>query len=340
MNEHNEPITQEEEVDDIFEEEIKIEKKQIDPQAQAELLVSHTKHIVAYAEEQTETCKVLLSDDLKEYEEGKSSLKIGGLDACVILLESMGSGITKENASPSLEDKEISDNAFDTQKVSTRFPIKEVSNGKFTGVIFGLLGGIIGIIAMVYLATEMIHLTLDVTQLPTPDMIKIFSWFSSWIGVQSPYAGGVILFLMGVGIALLIYFVRIHFKAKNNLEFATEQLIRAEAYTEEKKSCKAEMDKVDRHMKDTVVTLKTYEVLLNEQKGKLQRILYLEGVKSKTTEYHTKSFAEIRETKLLVDTISQFIAIPISIEGELSQESLLSLEQVRNEMKKGIDRLY
>ncbi len=76
-----------------------------------------------------------------------------------------------------------------------------------------------------------------------------------------------------------------------------KQFVEAELYTEKKANCKVEMDKVDAHMKDTIDTLKTYEVLFNEQKGKLQRILFIEGEKEKSTEYHDKSFTEIRDTK-------------------------------------------
>ncbi len=119
-----------------------------------------------------------------------------------------------------------------------------------------------------------------------------------------------------------------------------KQFVEAELYAEKKSDCKVEMEKVDAHMKETIKTLKTYEILFNEQQGKLQRILHIEGEKEKATEYHEKSFAEIRETKKLIRTIKDFMAVSMSEEGKLSEESVLRLEKVKTQMDHMIDRLY
>jgi hypothetical protein len=100
------------------------------------------------------------------------------------------------------------------------------------------------------------------------------------------------------------------------------------------------MDKVDAHMKESIETLKMYEVIFNEQKGKLERILHIEGEHQKSTEYHEKSYTEIRETKELIETIKHFMMMPMSEEGKLSEKSVLLLQRAKTKMDKILERLY
>jgi tRNA U34 5-carboxymethylaminomethyl modifying enzyme MnmG/GidA len=129
-------------------------------------------------------------------------------------------------------------------------------------------------------------------------------------------------------------------KSNKNLLFANQQLEEAYGYQEAKGHCKWEMDKVDNHMQETLTTLKIYEVLLNEQKGKLERILYIEGAKVNNNEYHRKSLMEIDETKELIESISGFMKIPMSDEGKLAEASIEFLEHIKMKANKILTRLY
>ena len=139
---------------------------------------------------------------------------------------------------------------------------------------------------------------------------------------------------------IIIYVARVSLKANSNLHFAVKQFVEAELYTEKKANCEEEMDKVDAHIKDTIDTLKTYEVVLNEQRGKLQRILYIEGEKEKSTEYHDKSYLEIRETDELINTIRDLMNIPMSEEGKLASKSVLFLLSAKGKIDKMLERYY
>ena len=139
---------------------------------------------------------------------------------------------------------------------------------------------------------------------------------------------------------VLLYKIRVGLKASSSLHFAVKQFVESELYIEQKSNCKTEMDKVDAHMKDAIETMKKYEILLNEQEGKLQRILYFEGEKEKSTEYHEKSFLEIREAKELRRSIKDFMAVSMSHEGKLSENSVELLQKAKSQMDKMIDRLY
>ena len=86
--------------------------------------------------------------------------------------------------------------------------------------------------------------------------------------------------------------------------------------------------------------MKTYEVVLNEQKGKLQRILYIEGSKEKSAGYHDKSYLEIRDTKELIQSITDFMDISMSEEGKLSSKSILYLQHAKDQIDKFLKRFY
>ena len=300
-------------------------------------LVSQAKQMVQEADEQNQACKLLLHDDLEEYDIAKNELRAGGLDACMSLLSQLGYQNTKTEQN--LEEKVV---VFEPKEELEPIVLKNVSSGKFTGVMYALFSGVVAAVGLTYLATEKLGMTLDISKVPTSDtMQSIATWFSTAVGLEpNVYVGASIFGLASLSVMALVYGVRVAMKGSKNLHFAAKQFAEAELYTEHKANCKAEMDKVDAHMKDTVKTLKLYEVLFNEQKGKLERIIHIEGSKNNSTDYHEKSYAEIRETKALIRAIETFICLPMSKDGHLSEESVAALSVAKTQLDKMLERLY
>ncbi len=311
-------------------------KRKLKKHDEALMLVEEAKAMVKEAEEQTEACKLLLEGDLKAYEEAKAALRDGGMDACEMLLEKLGAGF--------IADVVYDENIVVVEPKEDVEPIvlKDVSSGKFTGFIYALLGGAATAAGLVYLATQKLGIRLDITKMPSVEtMEKILSWFSSTVGMgESVYIGGALLAGASLLVMVVIYLVRVTLKGSKNLHFAVKQLVEAELYCEKKGDCKAEMDRVDAHMKETVELLKTYKVLFNEQKGKLERILHIEGIKAKSSEYHEKSFVELHETKEMLRTIKEFIATPMTEQGKLSEKSVNMFRRTKTQLDKILERLY
>ena len=342
MNENNETKIEkdiekvEEGIEDMdeFQDNFPKEKK-VKKHIQALELVEKAKNIVQSAEAQTEECKLLLISDLKEYDNAKRALNKGGLEVCSDLLEK--AGIT---TSARLEE-EAGSIVFEPKNEIPPMPIKSVSSGRFTGVIYALLAGAGTAVGLIYVATEKLGITLNVTKTPSPERIQnIMTTFSTFVGLDNYYVG-IALFVVAVLFAtVLIYLIRTALKGNANLHFAVKQFAEAELYTETKENCKTEMDRVDAHMKDSIETLKMYQVIFNEQKGKLERILHIEGEKQKSSEYHEKSYTEIRETKELIETIKHFMSMPMSEEGKLSEKNELLLQRAKTKMDKILEKLY
>jgi hypothetical protein len=199
--------------------------------------------------------------------------------------------------------------------------------------------GIITFIAMAFFASEKL---IDLSKLADSFDIKpIAIFYSKLIGLgENPMFGSIFIAVIVLLIMYLVYKISVSSKASKNLHFAKKQLEEAEVYTAHKGNCKEEMDKVDAHINDAIATLKTYQVLFNEQKGKLQRILHIEGEKEDFTEYHQNSISEMQHTQDLINAVRNFMAKTMSEEGKLSAKSTLFLHSAKNKMQKSIDRHY
>jgi hypothetical protein len=312
------------------------EGKKLKKHEEAVLLVEKAKNLVKEAEEQMEECKLLLSNDLKGYEDAKLALKEGGMEACEELLGELG---YVEEAEEPVEEEII---VFEPKEDLEPIYLRDVSSGKFTGFLMGLIGGVATVGGMLFTAASKTGVTLDLSKVPTPESIKpLLGWYGSLIGMNgNEMAGGAVVVLSALLVIWIIYAIRVSMKGSRNLEFAQLQLEEAEAYTAHKGSCKEEMDKVDAHIHDAIETLKTYQVLFNEQKGKLERIMHIEGKKEELSEYHDKSLAEMKDTQGLINAVRNFIGVPMSEEGKLSGKSTLFLHSAKNKLQKMIDKLY
>ena len=156
---------------DTIQEEVLVENKKIKKHDEAQLLVEKANMIVKEAEEQIEACKLLLSDDLKEYEEAKKALNEGGLNACEALLSE--SGYIDESEETIEEDSVV----FEPKEDLEPIVLQDVSSGKFTGFLYSLIGGGATLAGLVYYATNKLGMTLDVSKVPSNGTLQtIFGW--------------------------------------------------------------------------------------------------------------------------------------------------------------------
>ncbi len=330
--EKSEILSHDEPLDDDAREQIENLKKH----DAAVLLIKKTRHLVDDTEKQLDSCKLLLEEDLKSYNEAKASLKTNALDESEALLEELG---MTGNEDEVLEEDDI---VFESKEVVSPFYVGDISSGKFSSFLLALIAGMLTFAGLVYFAAEKVGVTLDMTKVPDhATASKVLGWYATLFGGNPDlFLGGgfvviVTLFVMG-----MIYGIRVASKSSRNLSFAKTQLEEAQEYAKHKSNCKEEMDKVDAHMNDAIKVLKTYEVVLHEQNGKLKRILHIEGVKEVPSEYHEKSQREMEDTNMLVKAIKNFIATSMSEEGKLSGKSTMFLHSAKSKLQKFLDRHY
>jgi len=325
-----------EEEEEILEEVLEEKITKPSKHEKAKALVEEARTIVQDAEAQLDECKLLLASDLKEYEQAKENLKKNGLDESEALLKSLGF--------ESVESAEATDDmvVFEPKEELEPIQIQDVSSGGFTGLILALIAGALTYLAMVYTAAAKVGETFYASHAFSPEALKpIMGWYASLVGMaDKPQVGAVIIAVSVLLVMWIIYAVRVSIRSGSNIRMAEKQLEAAKAYSEQKGSCKEEMDKVDEYINESINTLNLYQVILNEQKAKLMRIAHIESDKVETTDFHHKSTIEMQDTAELISAIKDFMSVPMSEEGKLSGKSSLFLHRAQSKIKKVIDRLY
>jgi len=334
VSEVNDEVTEEVEAD------VSSQIKNMKKHDAAVLLVQKARFIVKDADDQLAECKLLLASDLKEYDDAKNKLKANGLDASEELLSTLGYVADENEESISVDDNNAV--VFEPKEEVSPLYVQDVSSGKFTGFIMALIVGAAASAGVLFFAAKKTGAALDVSKVPTLESVKpMFGNVGTALDMGSnANIGMAIVAAVAILVMWIVYAIRVSSKGSANLEKATEQLSAAEDYTSQKNSCKEEMDKVDAYIHDAVETLKTYQIILNEQEAKLKRILHIEKDQVETASYHSKSLVEMKDTHELIASVKDFMSVPMSEEGKLSGKSSLFLHRAKSKLQKVLDRLY
>ncbi len=300
------------------------------------LLVKKAKFLVQEAETQMQACKVIFEKDLEGYEKAKVTLHENGLDESEMLLSQLG--YVDEHKGKNNETDVVFEPKNDLEQVN----IKELSNGKLSASVLSFLLGAVMLFGLVNIAVRSLALKADIGTVPIPDLLTIvFNWYASLLGMDDHTAVGISFIVLLLLLPMwLVYRFFVRFRTNYNLSVAKDQLESAEAYNLHKMSCQEQMKRVDKFINKSIDLLKLYQVVLNEQQAKLARIYYLEKEKIAQQDFHVKSRRVMRDTQDLVNYIKDFMAVPMSEEGQLSAKSGLFLMRAEQRMEKFIQKLY
>ncbi len=306
--------------------------EKIKKHVEAKKLVAEAKSIVEASDTAMHDCKLLLEDDLRDYDDAKRALYERSLNDAKALLFDLGH--TQTSNEEMKEDSVV----FEAKEDVKPIVLKDISSGMLSGLILALLGGAVTLGGLVYWATEKLDMTLDISEVPTNETLQdIFGWFGTQVGrPEDALNGGLLVGVVVLLVMVLIYVTRVSLKGGSNLRFAEQQMKETQKYITYKANCKVEMDRVDAHIKDAIHVLKDYEIVLNEQNGKLSRIRHFEDKQPSLTGYHDKSVQEMNHTQNLIESISRFTATPMSEDGKLSGKSTLFLHSAKEVMQKTI----
>jgi len=297
-------------------------------------LVKQSKEMLENAKKTIDQCETLLERDLKEFNDAKVALREGGLNDSMGLLMSL-------NCTDNKIEIDEPETVFASSHKEKPMNIKEISKARGKGFILALLSGLAVGIGLIYQATEKLGMTLNLAEIPSNDTTNdILSWFTIAVG-QEPDATLGLKILLGAMLltTIIVYVLFRSYKKRRNLRFSVKQFVEVELYIEGHTNCKESTNEIHEYLQSAIETLKTSQVLLFEQYGKLNRIFFIEGNKEKATEYNEKSFFEIQETKELIKSIIKFINLPIVKDGKLSKDSVLLLANSKRMNKGLIDRL-
>ncbi len=280
-------------------------------------LIDEARTIVNNTDSVVKDCMQILNEDIDAYEKRKKDLLEGSAKTADTLLEEIG-------FEPEMVNDMDGDMDFHGEDPIKPMQVKDLSSGKFGAFITALIAGVAVIAVWIYMARDKFGIHIDPSRVPSEEVQnRLFSKVGAIItGGQENFMIGVAV--VGISILLImwiVYSLKVYLRGIKNEDIAQKVNEDAQFYCTKKEECKKEMEKVSEHIHQTIKTLDTYDIFLNEQNAIMKRIIYLEG-NLPFDEYHDISKEEIKRANLLDSSFTELVSIPMSDEnGSLSNDS-------------------
>lgn len=303
----------------------------------ADQLIDEARGMVQQSDGEAKDCLAILDEDLAAFESAKSKVLGGAVHQTDALLTEVG-----------FEAENIHDIGEEGVKFGSEDPIapmqvKSLSSGKFGAFILALIFALGAVAAWIYVATEKLSMTLNVSKVPSEEVIhKILSWIGGGMtgGEGNPVVGLVIVGGTALFVMWAVYSLKVYLRENSNQRLAKKVHEDAAFYCSKKEECKKEMEIISEHIHKVIKSLQTYDVYFNELDGTLQRIIYLEG-KVPLDEYHRQSKEDMRRASLLVNSLDGLLSTPMAGEnGSLSPEAKEILKKSNRTLELYREKLY
>lgn len=304
---------------------------------EAKELIEASKELVAKVDSDVQECKVGISDAADEFDTAKRTFNNVSLKNSERLLEKAGYEYINHEEAEAFELNVDPDQRSD-------FYVENLNSGRFIGFILALLIACVIAAAWVYLAAT--KLNIDLNTLTPEAAISYINPVLTWIGGENIGAkgnmviGALVLSFSALTLGWLIYAFYINLKGTRNLRIAQEMFEKSNEYCMTQEECKAEMQRVDAHLREVTVEVRNFETILDEQAATLKRVLYVEGVYDEEREYHPSSKKVMRETEKILKSIEKLLNTAITKNGKLNFHSVQALNESRAVYSEYLGRIY
>ncbi|RLA72456.1 MAG: hypothetical protein DRG30_07355, partial [Epsilonproteobacteria bacterium] len=175
----------------------------------ADQLIAEARDMLQQSDNESKDCLGTLNEDMEAFESEKAKVLDGSIHKVEALLSEAG-----------FKSDVISDVGGEDIKIGSVEPIapirvKSLSSGKFTAFILGLIAGLVAVVAWIYVATENLKMTLDMSKIPEAGVIdKILVWIGGGItgGEGNALMGMVILSVSGLVTMWIVYSIKVFLK--------------------------------------------------------------------------------------------------------------------------------
>jgi len=310
-------------------------------QVEAKELIESSKALVLKVDNQVKECKIGVSKAAQNFDEMKQRFNNTTFSNAQELLEKVGfeydSALDELNEPFELALKE---------KESHSIHIKNISSGRFTGLLLAIGTVVVTLGVWVYFATQKLNIPLDSNLTPEAiegDVNPILSWIGGGItgGIGNPMFGALVLGFSALLMAWLVYAIRVNLKANKNLRVARKTYEASTEYSMDKYDCKKEMEKIDTHLQACSREVENFTMLLNEQNSILKRILYVEGASASDEQsYHPSSRKVMRDTERLMRAMEKLLNTSVTSEGKLNSKSEQALSNAQAVYADFLGRIY
>jgi len=325
--------------DDLLEHEITevIPKKvkKMTKNDQAKKLIKDAQELVHKADDEVGLAKEALAKSIDRFEESKSEILNTTMEHNVTLLKKANFEHQKYESGEPFE--------VSLESETENFSLAKVTSGRFTGFILAILGIIATVAAWVFVASYKTGTKINLDQLPDEEIQNtILTWIGGGMtGAQgNPLFGMVTVVVTALLIGWVIYKLRLSMGENRNFKVASRTFEKSHGYVENQKKAKTEIERVNEHLNNATTLLLDYKVLLEELNAKLQRILHIEGVLERQSDYHASSQQAMKESDKLMSRIEVLLNTPVTKEGKLNKASEDALIEAKLLYESFVSRLY
>ena len=303
----------------------------------AKELMEKSKEIIEEADKEIEVTKSNIFKYLDRFQDTKNSFLNTTFTKSLTLLEKISYKYHQKNSNEPFE--------LHLENMNDNIYLKNISSGKFVGFILSLLTILLTAIGWIYLAISNLGVTLQLQPPKIPDnetIDKIFTWIGGGMtGAKGNImAGEATVVLSSLILGFLVYKIYISIKESKNLKIANEIYAESYHYLKQQQKIKSEIEKIYEHIKEIIPTIEDYKYLLDEQNGKLARIIHVEGTKEDYETYHPKSVETIRDTEKLMNRVQELITTPITKNNRLNEKAKFSLYEAKEVYDYFISKIY
>ena len=305
--------------------------------AEAKELIRDSKDLVSEVDSLVQECQLGVSKAADDFDTQKRTFFNKTFKASEELLKKLG---IEYGTNKSLHEPfELSVNSS-----VENLEIEYISSGRFTGMLLALMVALLTFFGWIYFATKALNIPLNQVTIKSieSNMDAVLTWIGGGVvGVHGhSMVGALVLGFSGLIMAWIVYAVRIHFKTDKNLRVAKKAYIESRAYSFSKDECKKEMLRVDAHLREAIISIENFSVVLNEQNGILKRIVYVEGVANEEKSYHPSSKKIMRETEKIMNSIETLLNTSVTKDGTLNPESQKALAIAKAVYAEFVGRIY
>lgn len=301
---------------------------------QAKELMKNSAQLISEADSEVAVTKESVSENVSKFDNAKSNLLNSTITQSQVLLEKASFDYAN------IEQEEPFEISLGTTDENIR--VSNVSSGAFSAFIMALLSIVTVAGAWIYFASQKVGVALTPELINSQaDQTSIFKWIGGITGAEvDPTFGMGIVGITALLTGWIIYKIRVSSKENRNLRVATETFEKSNAYVENQKEAKTEMEQIDSHIIESIPVIEDYKVLLDEQNAKLQRILHIEGIKEDSSEYHSSSIDSMKETDLLMERVEALVITPITKDGKLNDDSITALAEAKSVSDYFVSKIY
>jgi len=304
---------------------------------EAQELIESSKELVDEVDFEVEECKVCVSKAAEDFDTQKRIFINETLKVSEELLEKVGFECANNESS---EPFELSiDSAFEGN-----LSIDYISSGRFTGMILAIIASGLTLFGWIYLASQKLNIPLENLSLKAieTNINTVLIWIGGGIFDMEGHAmiGALIIGFSILLMAWFVYAIRVHFKAHKNLRIAKRAYVESKEYSLSQDECKKEILKVDGHLRESIVSIENFGIILNEQNAILKRVVHIEGIASEDHRYHPNSTRVMRETQRVMKSIETLLNTSITKNGKLNLESQKALSISKAVYEDFIARIY